>query len=35
VHHFPSPVVLARSDDLVEAFRSGDAVVFRTRLSCT
>ena len=34
VHHFPPPVVLAVSQGLEEAFRSGNAVVFRTRLTC-
>ncbi len=34
VHHFPPPPVLAVSQGLEEAFRSGNAVVFKTRLRC-
>jgi hypothetical protein len=33
-HEFPPPAVLAQAPGLEEAFRSGDAVVFQTRLSC-
>ncbi|MGI9146694.1 MAG: DUF6541 family protein [Chloroflexota bacterium] len=33
-HHFPPPAVLARSPGLQEAFHSGNAVVFQTRLAC-
>jgi hypothetical protein len=33
-HAFPSPAVLERAPGLVEAFRSGDAVIFQTQLSC-